>query len=132
MKHVPREREHAKIIFDFIQQQKFESVTCAVTTLVGCQHKSRGELSQALMQVCLFHSPKPPFQQRMWASDFSDFLSITCWKLKVNTFQHFYNEKNENKHMPVTLQLYKAHKLSISQAHVMIAGGLALLFAKME
>ncbi len=34
--------------------------------------------------------------------------------------------------MPVTLQLYKAHTLSLSQAHIMIAGGAALLFAKME
>ena len=34
--------------------------------------------------------------------------------------------------MPVTLQLYKAYALSLSQAYIMIAGGAALLFAKME
>lgn len=42
------------------------------------------------MQDCLFHSPKAPFQHRMWASDCSDFLSITCWKL--------------NQHIPTFLQ----------------------------
>lgn len=34
--------------------------------------------------------------------------------------------------MPLTLQLYKAHTHSLLQAHIMIAGGAALLFAKME
>ena len=54
-------------------------------------------------------STLPCFLKAATSSEFYWFsFSITCWK--VNQCQPaFYNEQDEYKHMPVTLQLYKAH-----------------------
>lgn len=60
------------------------------------------------------------FMENTSAGDFSDFLPQLHAESYINTSQRFYNEKNAYKHMRVTLQLYKAHTPSLSQAHVMI------------